>query len=90
MELGATVCTAKNPSCSTCPVQASCLARKLVASANPAPRLLDGTSTDGAKSSDAPPSVSEACGCTVCEVTGGGLAVLPLAVTEFPRKAAKT
>lgn len=31
MELGATVCSVKSPSCSTCPVRTSCLAHKLVA-----------------------------------------------------------
>ena len=31
-----------------------------------------------------------ACACTVCEVGEDGMAVVPVAVTEFPRKALKT
>lgn len=30
------------------------------------------------------------CGCAVCEVGGDGMAAMPVAVTDFPRKAAKT
>ncbi|CAM9722567.1 unnamed protein product, partial [Laminaria digitata] len=32
----------------------------------------------------------QACACTVCEVGEDGMAVVPLTVTEFPRKALKT
>lgn len=122
MELGATVCTAKSPDCSACPVRASCLAHKLTAAG---PRGLDGLKPEAASTggSDSitgakalktrtafpPPSSSSSstsfqgkapasststtstkCGCAVCEVGEDGTAALPAAVTDFPRKAAKT
>lgn len=33
---------------------------------------------------------SAKCGCDVCEAGDDGMAVLPVAVTDYPRKAAKT
>lgn len=105
MELGATVCTVSSPSCSTCPVKSICLAHKLTASPQRKASGEGTTSTDGnvegAKSSPKSlplPGVSgepgvppgRACTCTVCEVGGDGMAEVPLAVTEFPRKALKT
>lgn len=107
MELGATVCTVSNPSCSTCPVRSVCLAHKLTARSHHKASGVDTTTTDddddvkGAKPLPKPlllPSVSgeagvppgRACACTVCEVGDDGMAVVPLAVTEFPRKALKT
>eukprot|EP00752_Nemacystus_decipiens_P009795 g8744.t2 len=127
MELGATVCTAKSPDCSACPVKASCLAHKLTAAAAedsdgakiPPPKQSsskDGrtserakdlstrvavpssssTTTASASSEEAPAASSNAphqdtkCGCPVCEVGDDGMATVPEAVTDFPRKAAKT
>ena len=128
MELGATVCTAKSPECSACPVKASCLAHKLTAAAGssgggtkrPKPEVAaaskDGSASIGAidlsttasipSSSFSSSSSSRAsdqaaastiashedtkCGCPVCEVGDDGMAAMPEAVTDFPRKAAKT
>ncbi|CBJ29881.1 conserved unknown protein [Ectocarpus siliculosus] len=63
MELGATVCTVKNPSCSACPVRTSCFAKKLTSAGSKGPKHAVGED---------------------------GMAVVPTAVTDFPRKAAKT
>lgn len=114
MELGATVCSVKSPSCSTCPVRTSCLAHKLTA---PGPTGLKsetsseerGTATavtissGGSRSKitkrapktpsgDKTPFSDEQnkCGCSVCEVGEDGMAVMPVAVTDYPRKAPKT
>ncbi|CAM9855582.1 unnamed protein product [Ectocarpus fasciculatus] len=115
MELGATVCTVKNPSCSTCPVRTSCFAEKLTSAGSKGSKYAAssargtafgaGSSSSSSSSSSgsskvAKPSPSSvvsrqngelgACGCTVCEVGEDGMAVVPTAVTDFPRKAAKT
>ena len=100
MELGATVCTAKSPDCSACPVKASCLAHKLTAAAAGSGETKGLKTKAGAArsprrraSAAAASGASRAgatCGCTVCEAGQDGTAVVPEAVTDFPRKAAKT
>lgn len=93
MELGATVCTVKSPSCSACPLQDACLARKLTA--DTASNESSGSRVGRRrKSAEFPMNSSrvpgQSCRCEVCEVDDEGLAELPLEVTDFPRKAAKT
>lgn len=132
MELGATVCTAKSPDCSACPVKASCLAHKLTTAAGDGqtgglkseaaskesssstsmgakapqtkPAFPSSSSSSSSPSSTTTPSRGRApasslpdssregaeCGCTVCELGEDGMAAMPEAVTDFPRKAAKT
>ncbi|CAN0048926.1 unnamed protein product, partial [Sphacelaria rigidula] len=108
MELGATVCTAKSPSCSACPLKDACLARALTSGeprkTSPSGVPHGGEEMDANKTKRekvtkmelefANASVKAAgggdCGCDVCELGEDGLAELPLEVTEFPRKAAKT
>jgi len=117
MELGATVCTVKSPSCGACPVRGSCLAHKLTAAGakvakrpkseatgTPFTTGSGGVEAEGARKGGtalpAPCSSPErrapiaglenSCGCDVCEPGEDGLAVLPAAVTDFPRKATKT
>ncbi|CAN0486137.1 unnamed protein product [Ectocarpus sp. 12 AP-2014] len=111
MELGATVCTVKNPSCSACPVRTSCLADKLTSAGSKGTKhaasstrgtvfAVVNSSSSSSSNWMAKPSPSSvvsrengelgACGCTVCEVGEDGMAVVPMAVTDFPRKAAKT
>lgn len=105
MELGATVCTVSNPSCSTCPARSVCLAHKLTARPHHEASGVDTTTAEddvkGAKSLPKSLPLSSvsgepgippgrACTCTVCEVGDDGMAVVPLTVTDFPRKAVKT
>ncbi|CAN0395183.1 unnamed protein product, partial [Discosporangium mesarthrocarpum] len=81
MELGATVCTVKSPSCESCPIEGMCAARALVragAGAGEGARAMRGGSVEG-----------EGCICTVCELGEGGLVDIPSQVTDFPRKAVK-
>lgn len=128
MELGATVCTVKNPSCSACPISNTCRARALTTiGQKPQSKDISTVSVDGAQSLTAvvqhsgtlrnsgdkvikregrgdngsgvhykaPKGVElrggrQTCGCAVCEVDEDGRVLLPLAVTDFPRKSAKT
>lgn len=107
MELGATVCSVKSPSCSTCPVRTSCLAHKLTVAEpkGPKPEASSGegvTPTAGRRGKGGKPistdsseektplSDEQTCGCAVCEVGEDRMAVVPVAVTDYPRKAAKT
>ncbi|CAM9221171.1 unnamed protein product [Scytosiphon promiscuus] len=124
MELGATVCTVKSPSCTDCPVQTSCLANKLTTAVAGRPQggskphvaSQESAAAKAAKSNSGPkrpklmstpvisgrrvgkrsvPAEKQAeerrtCCCDVCEVAEDGLATMPTAVTDFPRKAAKT
>lgn len=111
MELGATVCSVKSPSCSTCPLRISCLAHELTADGPKGPRS-EASSEEGVPavtignggsrkraqslakiSSEDKASLFDeqnACGCAVCEVGEDGMAVMPMAVTDYPRKAPKT
>ncbi|CAN0384196.1 unnamed protein product [Hapterophycus canaliculatus] len=124
MELGATVCTVKSPSCTACPVRTSCLANKLATAAagqlngqfNPQAGSQQGATARPTNSNSRTkrPNLSPApvvsrmearkrpvleqkreeeqrtCCCDVCEIGEDGMATLPTAVTDFPRKAAKT
>lgn len=124
MELGATVCTVKSPSCAACPVRGSCLANKLTTASaeklrgqvkpqagsqhGTAAKAANGSSgTKRPKLSSTPVSSrvemgkrpvpgekqeegQRTCCCDVCEVGEDGMATIPTAVTDFPRKAAKT
>lgn len=91
MELGATVCTVKSPSCSTCPLKSVCLAWKLVGELTPE-RSGKVCKTDFVKRVNKRTSESgqRGCRCGVCEAGEDGMAVLPSAVTDYPRKAVKT
>ena len=77
MELGATVCTPKSPSCDVCPVRAACMAHAEATGGGGAPEAV-GDVEDGGGAATA---------CTAC-LPGQGQAAAG-DVAEYPRKAVR-
>lgn len=95
MELGATVCTVKSPSCTACPLGKICRARALTADETQhqlADAAVSSATVQGSKEEGGVDSGTgeQSCSCSVCRLDDDGLPVLPLAVTDFPLKSAKT